>query len=87
VTGVTSVQFGLHECKAPDASGAVGGGRRQRDEDSVRVTNLSKDVTEGDLQELVFLLISAGALGRRWRVLAAVAKRFRALKTHTQSHI
>eukprot|EP00879_Flechtneria_rotunda_P022689 GHRR01023962.1.p1 GENE.GHRR01023962.1~~GHRR01023962.1.p1 ORF type:complete len:228 (+),score=93.62 GHRR01023962.1:265-948(+) len=27
-------------------------GRRQRDENSVRVTNLSEDVTEGDLQDL-----------------------------------
>lgn len=28
------------------------GGRRQRDENSLRVTNLSEDVTEADLQAL-----------------------------------
>ncbi|KAF6257203.1 hypothetical protein COO60DRAFT_1525063 [Scenedesmus sp. NREL 46B-D3] len=40
--------------RGPGASmeGAGGDGRRQRDENSVRVTNLSEDVTEGDLQEL-----------------------------------
>lgn len=40
-------------CRGPGSAMDTGdSGRRQRDENSVRVTNLSEDVTEADLQQL-----------------------------------